>query len=80
MYEGVVTPVMVEAIQAQHRTEIAKLTMRLVTYRQALEDAGIEPPDHNEDELLSMWQDCRAVISTASHFVADLRSAKELLA
>lgn len=70
----------VEAIQQEHRQEVAKLTMRLVTYRLALENAGIEPPDHDEDALLSMWQTARAVVTTASHFVSELGSAKELIA
>lgn len=70
----------IEAMQAEHREEVAKLTMRIVTYRKALEDAGIEPPDHDEDALLSMWQTARAVVTTASHFVSELGSAKELLA
>jgi hypothetical protein len=70
---------MVEAMRAEHRLEVAKLKMNLVAYRQLLREVGIEPPDYGDDELLDMWNDCRAVISTASHFVARLGSAKELL-
>lgn len=71
---------MVEAIRDEHRVELAKLRMQLALYRESLVEAGIEPPDRDGEELLQMWQDCRAVISTASHFTAQLRSAKELLA
>ena len=69
----------VEAMSYEYRAELAKLRMQLILYREALEEAGIEPPDRNDDELLQMWKNARAVISTASMFVADLRSAKELL-
>jgi hypothetical protein len=70
---------MVEAIRDEHRVELAKLRMQLVLYRQALIDAGVDPPDRDGEELMEMWRDCRAVITTASHFTAQLRSAKELL-
>ena len=70
----------VAAMRAEHREELAKLHMRIVAYRQALEQHGIEPPDHDDDELLAMWRNSQAVISTASHFVATLGTAKELLA
>lgn len=53
--------------------------MQLILYRQTLERHGVEPPDRDDDELLEMWKNCRSVISTASHFAASLRSAKELL-
>jgi hypothetical protein len=69
----------VEAMRDEHRLELAKLRMQLALYRQSLVAAGIDPPDRDGAELLQMWQDCRAVISTASHFTASLRSAKELL-
>ncbi len=69
----------VTAMRAEHRRELAKLRMQLIAYRQALEAHGIEPPDHDDDDLMEMWRDCRAVISTASHFAANLRSARELL-
>lgn len=71
---------MLEAHIQEHRVVEAKLTMRLIQYRELLEKHGIEPPDSGEDELLAMWQDCRAVVSTASEFVARLGPARELLA
>lgn len=70
---------MIEAMSVQYREEVAKLNMQLVLYRETLINHGIEPPDESGEELLKMWKDCRSVISTASHFVANLRSAKELL-
>ncbi len=69
----------VEAMRQEHRVELAKLRMQLVAYRQLLVDNGIEPPDHDDDALLEMWRESRAVISSASHFVAYLRSEAELL-
>ena len=71
---------MLEAEISQFRVELAKREMQLVRYRQTLEEHGIEPPDMDGADLLEMWRDCRAVISTASEFVAHLGSAKELLA
>lgn len=70
---------LVEAQDHEHRMEVARLQMQLVRYREALEEAGIEPPDSEAAELLAMWRECRAVISTASEFVAYLGTAKELL-
>lgn len=69
----------VEAMRSEHRKDLARLKMQVILYRRALQENGIEPPDRDDDELLEMWNDCRAVISTANHFVAQLRSAKELL-
>ena len=71
-----------EAFEAQewlHGQEIAKLRMQLVTYRAALEEAGIEPPDMEGADLLQMWRDCRKVIETANEFVIGLGTSKELL-
>lgn len=70
----------VDAVHATYRSDMAKLQMRVVLYRRLLEEHGIEIPDHDDDELMQMWQDCRAVISTAATFTSHLRSAKELLA
>ena len=70
---------MFEAMSHESRTELGKLRMQLILYREALEEHGIEPPDRDDEELLQMWNNCRAVISTASMFVSDLRSAAELL-
>lgn len=68
-----------EAMRQEHRLELAKLRMQVIRYRELLIDNNIEPPDYDDEELLEMWRGCRAVISTASHFVANLRSAQELL-
>jgi hypothetical protein len=68
-----------EAREHEHREELAKLRMQLVAYREKLVEHGIEPPDKDGEELLAMWRRCRAVISSASDFVASLGSAKELL-
>lgn len=68
-----------EARVEELRMEQVKLQMQLVRYRDALEQAGIEPPDATGAELLAMWRDCRTVISTASEFVMRLGSSKELL-
>ena len=69
----------VDAVHATYRSEVAKLKMQLVLYRKALLDAGIEPPDHDGEELLAMLRDCNAVISTTATFVQHLGSAHELL-
>ena len=53
--------------------------MRLLAYRIALEEAGIEPPDGTGEEMLTMWRDAAAVISAASEFVHDLGTSRELL-
>jgi hypothetical protein len=76
----VVPVALLEARAMDHRLELAKLEMKIVRYREVMEEHGIEPPDPEGEELLRMWRDCRAVISTASEFVARLGSAKELLA
>ncbi len=70
---------MLEAKEAEHRLELAKAQMQLACYREALEEHGIEPPDKSAAELLQMWRDCAAVISSASDMVVGLGTAKELL-
>jgi hypothetical protein len=70
---------LLEARVHEHRQEVARLRMQLVLYREKLVEHGIEPPDRDDEELMLMWRNCRAVISSASHFVASLGSAKELL-
>jgi hypothetical protein len=70
---------LLEAREMEHRLECARLQMQILVYREALLQAGVTPPDKEGQELLEMWQDCRAVISTANEFVAKLGSAKELL-
>ncbi len=71
---------LLEARIADYRKTEAVLTMRLIRYGEALKAAGVEPPDDTEDELLQMWRNAQAVLTTASEFVAHLGSAKELLA
>jgi len=68
-----------DAKETEHRVELAKLKMQLVLYRSTLEEHGIEPPNHDGAELLQMWRDSAAVISTASEFVIRLGSSKELI-
>lgn len=70
---------LLEARVQEHRQQEAVLTMRLVRYREALEENGITPPDDTDDELLALWRDARAVVTTASEFVAHLGTAKEWL-
>jgi hypothetical protein len=67
------------AVALAYQDEIAKLKMQLVTYRYALERAGVEPPDMEGADLLQMWRDCRAVIRAAQECVANLGTSKELL-
>jgi hypothetical protein len=67
------------AKELEHRAELGKLRMQLALYRETLEAHGIAPPDRDGDELLQMWRDCSAVISSASEFAAHLSSSKELL-
>lgn len=68
-----------EAVHHSYRVELGKQGMQLALYRQALEQAGVDPPDRDGDELLRMWRDCAAVITTASEFTASLGSARELI-
>ena len=70
---------LLEAKDMEHRVELAKAHMLLVRYREIMEENGIEPPDPTGEELLRMWRDCSAVISSASEFVATLGTSKELL-
>lgn len=70
---------MLEAKETEHRVELAKAQMLLVRYREVMEEHGIEPPDVAGEELLRMWRDCAAVITTASDFVARLGTSRELL-
>ena len=70
---------MMEAKELEHRVELAKAHMLLVCYRDVLEQNGIAPPDPTGEELLQMWRDCSAVISSASEFVERLGTSKELL-
>jgi len=69
----------VEAMEVRHREDLAKMSMQLAVYRQALEAAGVEPPDAEGEDLLRMLRECAAVVSTASEFAAGLGSARELL-
>lgn len=77
---GLVPVELLEARVEEYRLELAKRDMQIVRYRLVLEEHGIEPPDADGADLLEMWRDCRAVISTASEFVAKLGTSKELLA
>ena len=70
---------LLEARVQEHRQTEAILTMRIVRYREVLEENGIDPPDDTDDELLALWREARAVVSTASDFVAHLGTAKEWL-
>ena len=59
--------------------EIAKLKMQLLLYREALQANGIEPPDGDGEDLMRMWESCKAVISAAHGCIAELGTSKELL-
>lgn len=69
----------VEAVHATYRGEVAKLKMQLAIYRDTLLEHGIDPPDHEADDLLEIVKACNAVISTTSQFAVQLGTAKELL-
>jgi len=69
----------VDSVHASYRSEVGKLKMQLLLYREALLEAGVEPPDKSADDLLQMYRSCSLVISTASEVVGQLGSAKELL-
>lgn len=68
-----------EAKETEYRLELAKERMRVLRYRDLLEEHGIEPPDLDDEQLVQMLRDARAVITTASEFVAHLGTAKELI-
>ena len=69
----------VEAMQMNHRAEVAKLALQLVQYRTLLEEHGIEPPDNTGADLLKMWRRCMKLVSHATIFAHQLGSEKELL-
>lgn len=68
-----------EAERVQHQQDLAKLRMQLIMYRMALEEAGIEPPDRDDGDLLEMWRACRRVLEAAHLCVANLGTSMELL-
>jgi len=70
---------MLHAVRLENRERMQALTMQLVRYRLALEEAGVEPPDLGGAELLQLWRECRHVLDVAAEFVAKLGGAKELL-
>jgi hypothetical protein len=74
-----VPAVMLEAKDLEHRVELAKAHMLVAVYRATLVEHGIEPPDPTGEDLLQMWRNASAVISSASEFVAHLGTSKELL-
>jgi len=69
----------IQALRQQHKEEVGRLGMRVALLRAALENAGIEPPVADGDELLQMWRHASAVISSASAFVDHLGTSKELV-
>lgn len=69
----------VESIETRHRADVGKLAIKLALYQEALEREGIEAPDPDGAELLKFWRDCASVVSTASDFVSELGTAKELI-
>lgn len=74
------TPEILEAENLSHRVELNKMALIVARYRLLLEEHGIEPPDDTGADLVQMWRDSAAVITTASEFSSRLGSAKELLA
>lgn len=70
----------IQALEWEHRAQLGKLGMQVALYREALERAGVTPPDKDGQELLEIWRGAAAVISTASEFVHRLGSSKEMLA
>lgn len=66
-------------LHVSYGQEIAKLKMQLLRYRLALAEAGIEPPDMEGEDLMQMWESCRAVIAAAHGCLAQLGTSKELL-
>lgn len=69
----------VEAIEQRHRADTGRMALQLAVYRQQLLDAGVEPDDRSDDELMRLWRSAAAVVNTASMFVMELGPAKELL-
>lgn len=69
----------VQGLEQAHRVEIGKLGMKIAVLAAALEDGGLAVPDPDAVELLRMWRTAAGVVSTASEFVAELGTAKELI-
>lgn len=72
-----------EGVHRDHREQIGKLAFQVAIYRKQLEDAGIQPDDLDDGELLRLWRASARMITTASEaaaFVLELGSEKELLA
>lgn len=65
----------VEALALVHREELSRVNALLVAYREALRDAGVEPPDMNGEMALERY---RHVFFIAGHL--DQMQHPELLA
>lgn len=72
-------PRVLEAVHQQHRIDTGKMTLQLSVYRQQLIDAGIEPADRDDEELMQLWKAAADTVSAAAAFVGLLGSGKELL-
>lgn len=66
-------------LHVSYGQEIAKLKMQLLLYREALIENGIDPPDGEGEDLMRMWESCKAVIKAAQGALAELGTSKELL-
>jgi hypothetical protein len=68
-----------EAVHQQHRIDRDKLALQAAVYRQQLVQAGVDPDDRHEDELLRLWRVAADTVSAASALVAELGTQVELL-
>lgn len=69
----------IEAVCQDYRFEIGKLGVKVATYAQALEDAGIEAPDPDGPELVALWRQAADTVSAATALVEMLGTGKELI-
>lgn len=69
----------IAALHREHREQLGKMQMQLVLYREALEKAGIEPPDRDGEELLRLWRASARVIADAADLLHVYGTSKELV-
>lgn len=71
--------VLLEAVQHEAARDQAAMAMRVALLCRQLRVAGIEPVDKSSDELVALYEHCKAVVEAASRLVEFLGTSKELL-
>ena len=74
-----VNDVVLDQMLRLHREELGKMAMQVVLYREALEEAGIEPPDRTGADLLDMWRATAGVMAACGELLHVYGTSKEML-